>query len=122
MQQQISVVVAGGIRLKKLIVESVRQPRYRMPVARLGGSERPLYCVPVQARLDLCILGYINVVIVIDEGMTPNRGVQRNRRNHEQESERPGVFLATKQPRMGLCRHLRCRANRSHPFSLFSQT
>src|SRR5512135_2420675 len=101
MQEQIGVVVPCRLRLKKLIVESVRQPRYWMPVARLGAGECPLYCVPVQAGLDLCILGYVNVIVVIDEGMALNRVVQRNRRNHQQESECPSVLLHPERARMG---------------------
>src|SRR5664280_1823814 len=94
-----------------------------MPVARLGGGERPLHRVPVQAGLNLCIVGHINVVIVIDKGMTANRVVQPDGRNHEQKSEGPGVLLNSVQRTRagtGLSRHLRCQANRSHSCSLFS--
>src|SRR5664280_1298106 len=94
-----------------------------MPVSRLGGGERPLHRVPVQAGLNLCVVGHINVVIVIDKGMTANRVVQPDGRNHEQNSESPGVLLNSVQRTragMGLSRHLRCQANRSHSCSLFS--
>src|ERR1035438_352263 len=124
MQQQVGIVVAGGVGLKKLIVQGVRQPGEGMPVARLAGSERPLQRVPVQAGLDLFILGYINIVIVIDERVTANRVVQRNRRNHEQNSQGPGVLLdpmTSSRAEVGWRCRLRCQANGTHYFSLFSQ-
>src|ERR1700690_1635882 len=95
-----------------------------MPVARLGGSERPLHRVPVQAGLDLCIVGYINVVIVIDEGVAANRVVQRDCRNHEQKAQGPSVLLDPMHrggAGMGWRCYLRCQANRTHYFSLSSQ-
>src|ERR1035437_2984839 len=93
-----------------------------MPVARFGGGERPLHRVPVQTGLDLYIIGHIYAVIVIDEGMAANRVVQRNRRNHEYKSERPGVLRdSTHRTWMGLHRHLWGQANRSQSFSLYSR-
>ena len=122
MQQHIRLVVAGGVGLKKLVVQGVREPGEWMPVSSLGGGERPLHRVPIEARLHLLILGYINVVIVVDEWVTANRVVQRNRRQNQQKAERPSVPLDPMWLRGTRLRcHLRCRVNRCHSFSLSLQ-
>ena len=47
--QNASQMVARRIQRKKLIVESVRQPRERMPVCSGGRRERPLDGLPPEA-------------------------------------------------------------------------
>ena len=64
-----------------------------MPIDEFEGGERPLHRVPGQAGLNMSILGYVGVVVVIDEWMVADRVVERNRRNRQNKSQNPGSPL-----------------------------
>ena len=42
MQQQVHLMMAGRVQLKKLAVEGVRQPSHGVPVGFIVGSKGPL--------------------------------------------------------------------------------
>ena len=88
MQQKIDDVRPGGIQAEELEVERVREPGERMPVRRGVGGERPLHRVPLEAGLDVYVLGYVQVVIVVDEREMANRVIDRERGNGEEKSEK----------------------------------
>ena len=55
MQEEIYIVVSGGIQIKKLAIQRVREPGQRMPIRLIVGGECPLDCVPVQTGLHVQI-------------------------------------------------------------------
>jgi hypothetical protein len=69
MQEQIGVVVAGRVELKKLVIQGVRKPGQGMPVGRIVGGKRPCDRLTGQTRFHVDVIGYILVVVVINEGV-----------------------------------------------------
>jgi len=80
-------MVSCGVLMEQLIVERVRQPGERMPVSLLHGGEGPGDRVPGDTVSDVWILSDITIVIVVDERVTIDRVVERQRSHHEQETE-----------------------------------
>ena len=63
-------MVAGRPQAEELVIQHVRQPRQRMPVARMRGGKGPLDAFEIYARLNIRIL--INVIpIVLDDKTKP---------------------------------------------------
>ena len=67
MQQEIDVVMSGGIEMEELAIQCVREPGQWMPVSVVKGSEGPFHGIPGQSVLDLGILQNVNGVIESDE-------------------------------------------------------
>jgi len=67
MQQHIGQMRSHRTGAKYFRVEHERQPRQRMPVGGIFGSESPQDTVPGQSRLHLGIGGEILMVIKIEE-------------------------------------------------------
>ena len=64
-----------------------------MPVAGFGSREGPLHGIEIQTGFDLGIIGHIDIVIVVNEGMSTDRVIQRNCGDYEQYAKRPGILL-----------------------------
>ena len=61
-----------------------------MPVAAVVGDERPGDGIPGQAVLDVNVVSHVDVVVVVDVGMGPDRIVQGDAKDDEQQSEKIG--------------------------------
>ncbi len=88
MQQHAGLVMSGGILVVHLEIQRVRQPGDRVPVAGVVGDERPGHGVPGQAVLDVDVLGDVDVVVVIDEGMALDRVVKADAEDDEDAARR----------------------------------
>ena len=58
-----------------------------MPVSRVVRDERPGQRVPRQALLDVSVLRDVNVVVIVDKGMSPNRIVQADAKDNQEQRE-----------------------------------
>ena len=115
-QEQIYVVVTGGIQLKKLAIQGVREPGQRMPVGLIVSGERPLDRVPLQAGLHVHVFRDVDGVVVVDERMLVYRIVEREGRDRQQKAQDPGPRLDPIDPSRvgpGLSSRRRYQINRS---------
>src|ERR1700691_5555592 len=78
-------MMAGGIEMKKLGIESVREPGQRMPVRLIERGERPFDRVSMQAGPHLQVAGDIAVVIEVYKTIARHRVVEDERDHHQQE-------------------------------------
>jgi hypothetical protein len=86
--QEIYHVGAGWVEAEDLEVERVGEPGERMPVGGCIGSESPLHGVPREARLDVNVVGYVDIVVVIDEGEMADWGIDCQRGDGEQKGKK----------------------------------
>ena len=93
MQQHVDVVVPRWIQLKELVIQGVRQPRHRMPIAPFEGGECPLDGAPIQRGLDMQIFRDIRRVIVIDKLVMMCWIVKCDGRADQQKTEGPCVLF-----------------------------
>src|ERR1700674_267155 len=71
--------MAGGVEVKELAVQGMRQPSQRMPVSVAKSGKRPFHGVPGQAALNPGIFQDIGRVIkgdelVMDDGIVKSEG------------------------------------------------
>ena len=99
-------MVPGGIEAKHLHVQCVRKPRYRMPVQRVIGGERPPDGVLVQAALYVDVVGYVLIVIQVEEGMTRYGEVQRDGCSRQQKADNQVALVLGERTHMALNRGL----------------
>ena len=85
MEQQVDLMVPRRVETKQLHVQSVREPRHRMPVQRVKSGECPLHGVPVQTAFDVDVVGDVLVVVQIEEGMMTYGEVQSDSRGREKK-------------------------------------
>ena len=105
MQQQIHIVRAGGIEIEELAIERVRKPGDGMPRADMIGGEGPAHGVPGEAVLHVRILRDVESVVVVDEGIVIDAGIERDSDDDEGEAEHELAL-----PRRYVRRQLGCRA------------
>src|SRR5215467_13706174 len=80
-------VMSGWIAMKKLVVESVRHPRDRMPVCLVGGRHRPLDRVPTQPFVNVNVVGDVSGIVIVREWMLVDRVVDRHGCDDDQEAD-----------------------------------
>src|ERR1700685_3573929 len=92
-------MMAGWIQVEQLAVQGMREPGQGMPIRLLRAGQRPGNRVPTETRSHVGIENNIAVVIVVDEGMTTGRVVERERGYDQQEAENHAAFFPrTEQP------------------------
>src|SRR5208282_1348985 len=79
-------MVPRRIEPKPLAIRGMRKPRQWMPIALLEHCERPFDRLPVQAGGNMPILNYIDIIIVIDEGVSLHWVVKGKRGSDKQET------------------------------------
>ena len=92
MQQDAGEMVARGIQAEQRTIEGMRHPGERMPVRLFGRSQRPGESVRRQTLPDVRIVDDVTVVIVVREGMTIDRIVERER-DHGEKQAHDGIAL-----------------------------
>ncbi len=81
-QDEIRQVMPVRVETEQLVVEHVRPPGERMPVAGVGGRQRPAQaCEPLP---NVGILAHVLRVVVQDEGVVPDVG-EGGERHHDQQ-------------------------------------
>ena len=70
MNRDVDVVRAGGIVAEELPIQRMREPCQRMPVRGIARRQRPLDGLPMQAGLDVNVLGDVVGVVVVGEGLS----------------------------------------------------
>ncbi len=81
-------MVPTAVQEIELAIQGMGEPGQRVPVPGVVGSKRPLNRLPVQAILDMKVLGYImTIVIVFDELQMLHPMIQRKSRRHEEQSK-----------------------------------
>ena len=69
MKQNVDKVMSPRFQTEKLTVQHVRQHGQRMPIGADRVRERPFDPLPAQTAQDMRILGYISLVVEVDEVM-----------------------------------------------------
>ncbi len=100
--QEAGEVVSGRILMEKLVVKRMRQPGERMPVSLLGSGHGPSDGVPVQALVDVRVLGDVAVVVIIDEGMAVDRVVERQGRDYQKKAQDDIALFGRREKTCGL--------------------
>ena len=90
MEQDIHVVRTGRLSPEDLHIQRVTQPGQRMPVGGEGTGECPFNRARGQSIQDVGIVVHVVVIVEVEEGMSVDRIVNRNRRDHQQQPEYPG--------------------------------
>src|SRR5262249_12089260 len=76
-QNDIGEMMSSRIQVKQLIVNSMRNPRQRMPVRGVECRERPADRAPVQSRLYVTICCDVHIVVVVHETILIDGLVER---------------------------------------------
>ena len=92
MQQHVHIVRAGRIQIEELAIQSVREPRQRMPRADAIGGEAPADGVPGHAVLHHGVLRDVDRVVVVDEREAVDAQIQRRGNDDEDQAEREILF------------------------------
>src|SRR3984885_12961370 len=88
MNQQADKMMTGGVEMKKLNIERVRQPRQRMPETSLSRrGQRPLETLPIESAADVGIVGDVAVVVAIDKRVARNRVVKNQSSQNQQQTQ-----------------------------------
>src|ERR1700679_3437684 len=97
-------MVASRVKVKKLVIQSMRQPGQGMPVSIIKRGKRPLHGVPRQTMLNMGIFQNVGLIVEIDELITNDGDVERERGHDQQETEDDDslLFLLFRSPFGGL--------------------
>ena len=87
MKKHIDAVGALRIQAKQLAIESMGEPRNRMPVRFLRGRKGPDYGVPSKSRTNLRVVGNVDNIVEIEKRGVRNGVVDGNRREGQQQAD-----------------------------------
>src|SRR5208283_699723 len=62
-KNHVGEVLRAGIEAEERAIQRVREPRERMPLARVAGGKSPGESVPAQGVLDIWIAGNVDAVV-----------------------------------------------------------
>ena len=87
---RVAGLMSARAEAEELAVEHVREPRDRMPIARLRGGECPPNAVPVQPSLHHRVVRYQAGIVVVDEIVVSQRQVDQRRSQCQQQAHDKG--------------------------------
>jgi hypothetical protein len=80
--------MAAGVQIEQVDIQRMRKPGYGMPVSGVVRGESPSHGVPVKTISDMSVVGNVNVVVVVDEGMAFDRIIKSNGKNDKQKTKK----------------------------------
>src|SRR5450432_3353484 len=86
-------MMAGGVQMENLAIESVGNPGQRVPVHRIRTAECPGDRVPTQSRLNVKIVGDVLIIVKIEELKMRNRIIESQRQHCQQQAKDEGALL-----------------------------
>src|ERR1035437_2096359 len=86
MKTQVHPMMAAGVQAEPFVIQHVRQPGDRMPVARLRGRKCPADAFEGYSGLDVCVVNNVTVlaVIIIEDKTKVTCGPKGSQGNDDQ--------------------------------------
>ena len=82
-------MVPGGIKSEQLVVGGVGDPGHRMPIAGRHRRQRPSRGLESQTLMNVRVLNDVIPIVVVDEVVSSDRGVNRSRGGGNERGQDP---------------------------------